>query len=599
MKRSIEDDQNEKDTKKPRVSQIDNVQSAETQLDVVASEAQVDEVANVKTQMVAKAETQTDAVAKTETQANAATKTEVDAAAAEETKENTFNYSDGYTPEYMAMMYHYQQSCEHYYQYNSYYYYNPTASDTMAQQSPLEHYRLRHSHPYYAAQPYRAPGASNVMASGPPVIRTVYIGNIPTDTTIRDVLDLVKTGNIESAKLISSKNCAFISFIDPTSAVTFRNKATLKPLTINKQELSIGWGEATPVPPATLEAVKKGVTRNVYIGNIDDTVTKDTLFADLSAFGVIEDIKVIREKSIAFVHFTHIGSAMKAVATLTKDSRYSIRRISYGKDRCSLFATVIPEDNPAVPGLIGSGVPMSILTAENKRTVYLGNIAPDATCEDLCNSIRGGMLSKIRFIPSRHIAFVTFVDPDAAATFLEFATKNEFQVKGRRLKVGWGQKVNTLPNEVIQAFSSGATRNVYIGGLVGVVDKEKLRQDFSEFGEIELVNIVMEKNCGFVNFTDVLSAVKANKEIRKKPDYMNLVIRYGKDRCANPPRETKSKSDSNPPEDVKSKGNVDPPKQTKDKGNVNPPQQTKGKASKKPSSAAKGSLTTQKAYKKK
>lgn len=38
------------------------------------------------------------------------------------------------------------------------------------------------------------------------------------------------------------------------------------------------------------------------------------------------------------------------------------------------------------------------------RTVYLGNIHPETSTEDLCNAIRGGVLQSIRFMPDKHIA---------------------------------------------------------------------------------------------------------------------------------------------------------------------------------------------------
>ncbi|KAF9110550.1 hypothetical protein BGX27_006186 [Mortierella sp. AM989] len=432
---------------------------------------------------------------------------------------------------------------------------SPTTTTPLAeQQYPFWYYQS-----YYAVQPKELLPADKTTPSldetapsfgtsvGFPSLRTIYLGNIPPDATIHEVLDLVRTGNIETAKLLPEKSCAFISFIDPAAASAFRSKATLKRLHLGGRELKVGWGKATPVPTAILEAVERGATRNVYIGNIDETFTKEKLLADFSVFGAIDDIKIIKEKAIAFVHFTHINNAIKAVGSLPKDARYGAYRIGYGKDRCAKFPVAASDDIPAVTGQVGSGVPMAILSAENKRTVYLGNIPPEATCENLCNVIRGGILSKIRFIPSRHIAFVTFVDPEAASAFMESATSHGITMKTRQLKVGWGQKVNTLPNEVIQAFSSGATRNVYIGGIEGVADEEKLRKDFSEFGEVELVNLLPEKNCGFVNFTDVLSAVKAIKEIKKHPDYEHLVISYGKDRCGNPPREIMDKGDNKVP----------------------------------------------------
>lgn len=38
------------------------------------------------------------------------------------------------------------------------------------------------------------------------------------------------------------------------------------------------------------------------------------------------------------------------------------------------------------------------------RTVYLGNIHPETTSEDLCNAIRGGVLQSIRYMQDKHIA---------------------------------------------------------------------------------------------------------------------------------------------------------------------------------------------------
>ena len=38
------------------------------------------------------------------------------------------------------------------------------------------------------------------------------------------------------------------------------------------------------------------------------------------------------------------------------------------------------------------------------RTVYLGNIHPETTTEDLCNAIRGGVLQSVRYMQDKHIA---------------------------------------------------------------------------------------------------------------------------------------------------------------------------------------------------
>ena len=66
--------------------------------------------------------------------------------------------------------------------------------------------------------------------------------------------------------------------------------------------------------------------------------------------------------------------------------------------------------------------------------------------------------------------------------------------------------------------------------------EEKLKRDFGEYGDIELVNFLKEKNCAFVNFTNINNAIKAIESVKNKPDYANPRIAHGKDRYANPPR---------------------------------------------------------------
>lgn len=111
-------------------------------------------------------------------------------------------------------------------------------------------------------------------------------------------------------------------------------------------------------------------------------------------------------------------------------------------------------------------------------------------------------------------------------------------LNNRRLKLGWGKNAGPLPPPLALAVHAGATRNVYIGNIEDfeTFSEDKLKRDFGEYGDIELVNFLKEKNCAFVNFTNISNAIKAIEGVKNKPDYANLRIAHGKDRCANPPR---------------------------------------------------------------
>lgn len=396
--------------------------------------------------------------------------------------------------------------------------------------------------------------------------RTVYLGNIPPETSAEEILGHVRSGQIESVRLLPDKNCAFISFLDGSSATHFHSDAILKKLAIRGQDIKVGWGKPAQVPTSVSVAVQQsGASRNVYLGNLPETVTEAELREDLGKFGPIDTVKVVREKAIGFVHFLSIGNAIKAVSQLPQEPKWQApRRVYYGKDRCA-YVSKTQQQNAAqylgiAPGyahmlngadrdLISNALAQQSVAAAavatqaggvnnlGNRTVYLGNIHPETTIEEICNVVRGGLLHHIRYIPDKHICFVTFIDPTSAASFYALSNIQGLMIHNRRLKIGWGKHSGALPPAIALAVSGGASRNVYVGNLDESWTEERLRQDFSEYGEIELVNALREKSCAFVNFTNISNAIKAIEAIRSRDDYQRFKVNFGKDRCGNAPRQ--------------------------------------------------------------
>ena len=419
----------------------------------------------------------------------------------------------------------------------------------------------------FGSQMYGGPAAQ--MHMGDAVnssSRTVYLGNIPPETSAEEILSHVRSGQIESVRLLPDKNCAFISFLDSSSATHFHSDAILKKLAIRGQDIKVGWGKPAQVPTSvTLAVQQSGASRNVYLGNLPDTVTEAELREDLGKFGPIDTVKIVREKAIGFVHFLSIGNAIKAVSQLPQEPKWQApRRVYYGKDRCA-YVSKTQQQNAAqylgiAPGyahvlngadkdLISNALAQQSVAAAavattaggvsnlGNRTVYLGNIHPETTIEEICNVVRGGLLHHIRYIPDKHICFVTFIDPTSAASFYALSNLQGLMIHNRRLKIGWGKHSGALPPAIALAVSGGASRNVYIGNLDESWSEERLRQDFGEYGEIELVNALREKSCAFVNFTNIANAIKAIEAIRGREDYQRFKVNFGKDRCGNAPRQ--------------------------------------------------------------
>ena len=156
----------------------------------------------------------------------------------------------------------------------------------------------------------------------------------------------------------------------------------------------------------------------------------------------------------------------------------------------------------------------------------LGKYSPGNDTQRLCNAIRGGVLQSIRFMPDKHIAvsiepqrllvvillthakFVTFVDPSAVFTFYQVASYQGLTLNNRRLKIGWGKNSGPLPPVLALAVHSGATCNVYVGNIedFDTFNDEKLKHDFGEHSDIELIKFLKEK-CLF-SFPELTATVK-------------------------------------------------------------------------------------------
>lgn len=73
----------------------------------------------------------------------------------------------------------------------------------------------------------------------------MYVGNLPSDASVDELLGQVRFGPIESIKILPEKSCAFISFLDPTTAAAFHSDALMRKVKLHDQELKIGWGSVT------------------------------------------------------------------------------------------------------------------------------------------------------------------------------------------------------------------------------------------------------------------------------------------------------------------------------------------------------------------
>ena len=89
-------------------------------------------------------------------------------------------------------------------------------------------------------------------------------------------------------------------------------------------------------------------------------------------------------------------------------------------------------------------------TAALNRTVYLGNIHPETTIEDLCNAIRGGVLQSIRYMQDKHIAVSSYLHAMISA----FTKKRNFSINPslvRNIRRP-NRRIHVLPHRLLPGY---------------------------------------------------------------------------------------------------------------------------------------------------
>ena len=97
----------------------------------------------------------------------------------------------------------------------------------------------------------------------------------------------------------------------------------------------LGWGKPSTLPPDVDVAVRNGATRAVFVGNITDEMNESFFRTELDRFGPVDQVKILADKKIAFVHFFSINAAIKCVATIPQEDTFKACKINHGRDRCN------------------------------------------------------------------------------------------------------------------------------------------------------------------------------------------------------------------------------------------------------------------------
>ncbi|KAI5953697.1 hypothetical protein KGF54_003069 [Candida jiufengensis] len=221
----------------------------------------------------------------------------------------------------------------------------------------------------------------------------------------------------------------------------------------------------------------------------------------------------------------------------------------------------------------------NIEPSNNNRSLYLGNLHPSTTIEEIANNVRaGGLVESINYFPEKKMCFITFIDAAIAYKFYKTHQQlHQLVIHGCDITVGWAkQHSGPLSRDIALAVTAGASRNVYIGIKNNkdsespkplIPTEEELRKDFSNLGSLEQINFFHNNDCAFLNFINIKSAIalinifnleekdsifKLNKFFNNPTKaeefygkYKKFKISFAKDRCASVAKYSFLKSSGN------------------------------------------------------
>ncbi|OBZ87455.1 Pumilio domain-containing protein C56F2.08c [Choanephora cucurbitarum] len=174
------------------------------------------------------------------------------------------------------------------------------------------------------------------------------------------------------------------------------------------------------------------------------------------------------------------------------------------------------KNNITLPEMIEDMIPT--------RSLWLGHLEiTNQTANELSTIFSNfGLIESIRVLPDRECAFINFSTVEEATKAHDACINNRLLMTN--VKVGFGRpeissvaSSPTTANAIASNESTqGPTRALWIGNIPTNTTQAALKKIFSEYGAIESVRVLTNKNCGFINFYSQEDAIKARRALHNQ-----------------------------------------------------------------------------------
>ncbi|XVF36312.1 hypothetical protein REPUB_Repub19eG0047300 [Reevesia pubescens] len=355
------------------------------------------------------------------------------------------------------------------------------------------------------------PGGAQFMPT------SLYVGDLDVTVTDEQLFEFFS----QVAQVVSVRVCrdlatgrslgyGYVNYNNPRDAARALDLLNFTPL--NNKPIRIMYSQRDP-------SLRKSGAANIFIKNLDKSIDHKALHDTFSAFGNILSCKISTDgfgqsKGYGFVQFDNEESAQNAIDKLN--------------------GMLINDRQVFVGHFLRKQERETALNKTKFKNVYVKNLSESTTDEDLkiifgeYGEITSAVVMRDADGKSKCFGFINFENADDAAKAVEALNGKKFEEK--EWYVGKAQKKFEREHELKARFEQTMKEaadkfqgvNLYIKNLDDSIDDEKLKELFSEFGNITSCKVMRDpsgisKGSGFVAFSTPEEASRAAQFSQMRP----------------------------------------------------------------------------------
>lgn len=375
--------------------------------------------------------------------------------------------------------------------------------------------------------------AATGAPSTPYASASLYVGDLQPDVTEALLFEIFNAvGPVASVRVCRdaatrrSLGYAYVNFHRVDDAERALDTMNFK--NIRQRPCRIMWSHRDP-------SLRKSGVGNIFVKNLAKSIDNKSLYDTFSMFGNILSCKVaVNSKrdslGYGFVHYESEEAATNAI------NRVNGKVIAGEKVTVSAFKSKKERGG----------------TNKFKFTnVYVKNLPEEYTQEKMealfgkYGKVTSSMMSVDKDGKSRGFGFINYLAPEEASAAVE--ALNDSELGDKKLYVARAQKKEEREKELRDRFEQlkverqkkYAGVNLYVKNLSDEIDDDRLREEFTKFGNITSAKVMRDstdkakgptKGFGFVCFSTTEEAIKAVAEMNGrmldgKPLYVALAQR--------------------------------------------------------------------------